>query len=251
MNDHPQSVRSSATKEYFAWRNAKRRCDSPNIKDYHNRNGENITMCSKWINSFSSFISDMGLRPDGAVLSRLNELKGYTPENCAWLSCRADEQGKRYGRLLVGAYVNGKYSCACQCGKVVLVDGSALRSGKSTSCGCRKLELLLKHGHSRTGRRSKEYAAWQDAKNRCYNPKTHSFGYCGARGIKMCDRWLHSFHDFLSDMGPSPQGFLLDRKDNDGNYDPSNCRWVSAKVSANNKRFHGKDRSKNEAHKTE
>ena len=82
-----------------------------------------------------------------------------------------------------------------------------------------------------------EYNAWQSMKQRCLNPKNNSYQRYGARGIKVCGRWLHSFKNFLEDMGhkPGPE-YSLDRKNNDGSYEPKNCRWATRKEQSNNTR---------------
>ena len=73
-------------------------------------------------------------------------------------------------------------------------------------------------------------------KHRCENPDSQVFKYYGARGIKVCDRWLHSFENFLKDMGKRPKGFQLDRINNNGDYEPSNCRWASRTINIRNGR---------------
>jgi hypothetical protein len=82
-----------------------------------------------------------------------------------------------------------------------------------------------------------EYLAWRDMKQRCYNPNNGSYKYYGFRGIIVCERWLHSFNNFLEDIGyrPSP-AHSLDRINNDGNYEPKNCRWATRKEQAHNTR---------------
>jgi len=94
----------------------------------------------------------------------------------------------------------------------------------------------LSHGyppHSDTP----EYISWHGAKDRCRNTNGKSYHRYGGRGIIMCDKWLHDFRAFLKDMGYRPfKGAQLDRIDNDGNYEPGNCRWVTAKENANNKK---------------
>jgi hypothetical protein len=82
-----------------------------------------------------------------------------------------------------------------------------------------------------------EYIAWSNMKARCYNPKHKFYHNYGGRGIKICDRWLHSFKNFLADMGHKPgSDYSLDRKNNDGNYEPKNCRWATREVQKNKTR---------------
>lgn len=87
------------------------------------------------------------------------------------------------------------------------------------------------------GRRDPTYVCWFSMKARCYNPRTINYADYGGRGITVCQRWRESFANFLADMGQRPaDGMELDRKDNNGNYTPANCRWVTAKVNARNRR---------------
>lgn len=89
---------------------------------------------------------------------------------------------------------------------------------------------------SGTGLATRTYTVWQNMKARCYNPRSPSWQYYGGRGIQVCDRWRNSFANFVTDMGEKPDGRSLDRIDNDGNYEPGNCRWATPAEQVRNRR---------------
>lgn len=154
---------------------------------------------------------------------------------------RIDMTGKRIGNLVVIRQAkvrasNAKWICRCDCGKYIIVPGPELRSGKRTSCGCKRVKhrpASYKHGLSHT----RLYSEWRAMKTRCYCKSQNSYGRHGGRGIIVCDEWLHDFITF-KDWALSHgyiEGLTLDRIDNDGNYTPANCRWVTQKVQSRNK----------------
>lgn len=151
----------------------------------------------------------------------------------------ADLAGQRFGRFEVLAradndrHGNAKWDCLCDCGSARAVLGRSLRSGVTQSCGCMNKEINaanITHGMSAT----REYKAWAGMVQRCTNPKHHKWPRYGGRGIRVCDRWL-SFENFYEDMGHRPPGMTVDRENNDGNYEPTNCRWATAQQQADNK----------------
>jgi len=147
---------------------------------------------------------------------------------------------KKFGRLTVLEFAeNYKWLCKCECGKEKIVYGCSLRSGNTKSCGCLNKEVHTKHGHSIKGKRSKTYMSWASMLKRCNNPNHKDYKNYGGRGVKVCDRWLNKengFENFLEDMGEMPGKHQIDRTDNDGNYEPTNCRWVTPKENCRNRR---------------
>lgn len=149
-----------------------------------------------------------------------------------------DLTGQRFTRLLVLSLSDRKrtsrayyWDVRCDCGVEKTVRGTELRNGKAKSCGCLLGQHMFRHGMEGT----KIYNVWGSMKQRCQNPKHKRFSDYGGRGLTLCDEW-QDFVKFFADMGEAPEGMELDRRDNDMGYSKANCRWVTPKQNANNRR---------------
>lgn len=142
--------------------------------------------------------------------------------------------GDTYGRWTVLEYVDHRtVRCVCACGSEKLVESTNLRAGASKSCGCLRWSLQATHLESR---RSREYSAWSNMIQRCTNARATKYADYGGRGIAVCIQWLESYETFLRDVGRCPPRHTLDRRDNDGNYEPGNVRWASRTSQVRNRR---------------
>lgn len=172
-----------------------------------------------------------------------------------------DRIGQRIGRLVVlsraankdeGNAIRACWVCRCECGKVVIVEGHNLNRGLTAhggtrSCGCLRGKTV-KHGMAET----RIYRIWNQMRQRCTNPRNPAYKRYGARGIKVCERWVKSFADFYADMGDPPIAHTLDRIENNHGYEKANCRWATMKQQGNNRTsnvnitFNGKKQTQTE-----
>lgn len=162
-----------------------------------------------------------------------------------------DILGKSFGRLTVLDFAGKDHSghtlltCKCSCGSEAVVQRCNLVSGKTTSCGCARKEIVSRIKTTHGGKGTRLYRVWQGMRERCSNPNHSSYYLYGERGISVCDEWNRDYDSFrawslangYNDKAKRGE-CTLDRIDNDGGYCPENCRWVPMCVQNQNRRNH-------------
>lgn len=152
-----------------------------------------------------------------------------------------DITGQTLHGLTALRYVPGakrtRWVFLCHCGNEFEARPSHVKKGGYQSCGCQKAKLCAEKSKTHGMAKTTEWTIWTDMIRRCYEEARPAYPRYGGRGISVCDRWRQSVENFVEDMGPRPsKAHSLDRIDNDGNYEPSNCRWATRWEQGQNKR---------------
>lgn len=189
------------------------------------KKGEQIFLCKCECGTlkehrFSTLRSLKSTQCKSCYMNKLNKIQDFTGQKFSlWTAI------ERYKNIERNEWW---YKCICECGTKANIPGHRLKNGNSNKCPhCR----VKTHGMSYTT----TFKIWAGILRRCLNQNFKAYKYYGGRGIKVCDRWRTSFENFLSDMGIRPYGLQIDRIDNNGHYEPGNCRWVTPKINNSNR----------------
>lgn len=164
-----------------------------------------------------------------------------------------DLTGQKFSKLKVLSYAgkdkqgSALWLCRCECGKTKVIIGKDLRNGHTKSCGCYQKERVSITNRTHNQTNTRLYRTWRHMKDRCFYPKSDRYKNYGARGITVCNEWLNfeNFYNWAINNGYK-ENLTLERRNNNGNYEPKNCCWILMKEQAKNKQNSKKYTYKNE-----
>lgn len=230
---HPKVHGLARDPAYTSWKSMIARCHNEQAIDFEHYGGRGISVCERWRESVLNFLEDMGPRPPGGSLDRIDPKGHYEPGNCRWATDGEQARNKQSSRYL-----------ECEGERKTLSDWSR-QYGISKALILARLKLgwseceavkrpVREHGKRGMSERLRTWHVWNNMVKRCTNSEHPAFKQWGGRGIRVCDRWLASFEAFVADMGYAPLGRSLERVDVDGHYEPGNCTWVTPSEQARN-----------------
>jgi len=222
---------------YHTYMDMLRRCTVEHSECYGDYGGRGITVCSRWLGEggLKNFLADVGNRPEGYSLDRINNNMGYSPDNCRWAS---KEQQSNNTRISVKIEYKGEIKTISEWSRATGV--SAATIGLRFKAGKKGEELFVKPKRRFPSKNPKTRlrSIWKGVKERCYVPTIKAYKNYGGRGIVVCDEWLNSFtifYEWSIANGYSIE-LTLDRIDNNGNYCPENCKWTTLSEQQKNRR---------------
>ena len=236
-------IRQSLTEKfnnrlYNIWYSMKRRCYNENDKDYIRYGQKNIKICDEWLQDYHNF-EKWALKngyDDNLIIGRINTSGNYEPDNCHWTTIKEQNNNTKSNYYIT---INNETKTLAQWCEFYNIKYEIVQA-RLNNLHWQPLQALttpinFKNANN-ADKQTKLQAIWKSMKRRCYNENYIHYKYWGGRGIRVCDEWLNSFESFYNWAinNGYEEGLSIDRINNNGNYEPNNCRWTTMKVQANN-----------------